>query len=273
VEAMRFDKFFSGYHVYVLNEVLQQCPKWTFGNIYIGGKILDSINCTSNSVRKKDFVLHPHTREYLLRTQYMGRYTTEGHIEIIGEEDDFKISIGGYCILPHQVESELERHPDVRLAIVRIEEKPNNKRHLTAYILRKKKSAIGIDEVREFLKEKLPYYMIPTDLVILDSIPLKQDGRINRSSLRISLQNSIKEQNYTAPRNDLEAKLLKIWEQVLDKDKISIKDNFFDLGGDSLKVLKISYLIEKEFGKKIIPANFFVEPTIEQLASTLSCNF
>jgi non-ribosomal peptide synthetase component F/acyl carrier protein len=269
-EIMRFDQILNGHGAYILNDALQQCPVWTFGNIYIGEKSLDFIECNSNSMENKQFVRHPDTGVGLIRTKYIGRYTEEGNIEVLGHEKDFKSTILGYSILLQQIEDKLELHPDIRLSVVRLEEEVNQKCYLAAYVVKKKKSSIEMKDIYVFLKDKLPYYMIPRKLVILDSFPMDIKGRINHSSLKIISSNHKEESACRAPKNELEVNLIKIWEMVLDKDKIGIKDNFFDLGGDSLKVIKLSYLIEKEFGKKITPAHFFLDPTIKSLASLLS---
>ena len=166
----------------------------------------------------------------------------------------------------------MAKHPGVNQVVAMArEDEPDNKR-LVAYIVPEKDSNPSTSELRDFLKTKLPEYMIPSVFVPLDSIPLMQHGKVDRKTLPKPEQYYHEEENnFAEPRNDLELQLTKIWEKVLDVQPVGIKDNFFALGGHSLLVVRLINEIKKATGKNLGVKDFFRNPTILQLAESLMC--
>ncbi|MFM6133265.1 MAG: phosphopantetheine-binding protein, partial [Sphaerospermopsis kisseleviana] len=131
----------------------------------------------------------------------------------------------------------------------------------------------GIDhdfgsDLKKYLKSSLPDYMIPAQIIVLDKLPLTPNGKIDRKAL--PAPNVCIESLYTAPRNDVEAQLAQLWSTVLERQEIGIHDNFFDLGGHSLLVIKLLNLMQEMFGQKLTLSSLFQNPTIAQLAEQIS---
>jgi aspartate racemase len=184
---------------------------------------------------------------------------------------DHQIKIRGFRIEPGEIETLLGQHPSVQEAvIVAREDTPGNK-HLVAYVVPYEKSAFTEITLRNFLKEKLPAYMIPAVFVMLNSLPLTPNGKVDRKVLpepaHIVPGTG---QTYVAPRNKLEIQLTEIWEKILDIRPVGIKDNFFELGGHSLIAVRVASVITKITKRKFPVMAIFQSPTIEQLAEMLA---
>jgi len=204
--------------------------------------------------------------DIVYRTGDRGRYRPDGSIEILGRVDR-QVKIRGVRIEPGEIEAVLNAHPAVAQAVVVVrEDRPGNKR-LVAYAVRQRERETTTVEVREFLKGKLPQFMLPEAIVLLDSLPLTPNGKVDRRSLPVPEEGHPEEsQEIVLPRNTLESQLLSIWQQVLGIENIGIRDNFFELGGHSLMMVSLFDAIERELGKTLPMSLLFEAPTIEALA-------
>jgi aspartate racemase len=159
----------------------------------------------------------------------------------------------------------------VKEAVVTARKDISGNKSLVAYIVSHQEQASTIDELRRFLKQKLPDYMVPGAFVLLEALPLTPNGKVDRRALPAPDQiRKEPEETFVAPRNELELQLTQIWEKVLGVHPISVKDNFFDLGGHSMLAARLFAQIEKKLGRNLRLANLFQAPTIEQLASLFS---
>ena len=203
----------------------------------------------------------------LYKTGDLVRYLPDGNIEYI-ERIDNQVKIRGFRIELGEVEAVLSQHSDVQVscAIVR-EDTPGDKR-LVVYIVPHPKVIPITIELRQFLANKLPGYMIPYAFVMLDSLPLTQNGKVDRRALKAPSHTNDLEK-FVEPRNQLELQLVQIWSKILKVDKVGVKDNFFDLGGHSLLASYLMTQIKKQFGKDIPLTTLFQNPTIEQLAAII----
>ncbi|TRT83455.1 MAG: non-ribosomal peptide synthetase, partial [Microcystis aeruginosa Ma_AC_P_19900807_S299] len=208
------------------------------------------------------FSNYPDSRLY--KTGDLARYLPDGNIEYLGRIDN-QVKIRGFRIELGEVEAVLTQCPQVQSSvIIAREDTPGNKR-LVAYIVPEKETTPTPSEMRQFLKEKLPEYMIPSAFVILESLPLTPNGKIDRRALPAPEQNHERTDKFIAPRNPIEEILVTIWTEVLKVQQISINDNFFELGGDS--ILSISIISKaKQAGLEITLKQLFAHQTIAELA-------
>jgi len=200
------------------------------------------------------------------RTGDMGRLRTDGSLEFGGRKDA-QIKLRGYRIELGEIETILDQHPAVQESLVIVWDESLALKRLVAYVVLASTSLSNvISELRSFLQDKLPDYMVPSTFITLDKIPLLPNGKVDRHKLPAL---EIKPANYHAPRNALELQLTKIWAKVLGIQSIGVHDNFFDLGGHSLLAVKLLSLIEKYFDKHLPLITLFQAPTIGQLAKRL----
>lgn len=261
---------------HVLNDALEPCPVWVPGQLYIGGIGLAKGYWRDARKTNASFFVHPRTGERLYRTGDLGRYLPDGNIEFLGRED-FQVKVQGFRIELGEIEVALIQHPAVKDAVVvaRAGERIAGDRVLVGYVVPKDGSAVNGSDLRDFLKAKLPPYMVPAVIVALDRLPLTSNGKVDRKALPApDLAASERDDAYQAPRTDLERELAAMWADVLGIDEgataISVHDNFFDLGGHSLLAVRLFTAIEKKLGKKLPLATLFQSPTIAELAKVLS---
>lgn len=259
-------------HFYVLNEFLEPCPVWVSGELYIGGIGVAMGYWQQEAKTAASFIIHPRTGERLYRTGDLGRYLPDGNIEFLGRED-FQVKIGGYRIELGEIESVLTQHPAVDKAVVIVAGEQLNEKRLVAYAVVHQE--ISSNELRWFLRQKLPEYMVPSAFMYLESLPLSANGKIDRRALpnpEILLQEF--EIAYAPPQNQLEQTIVTVWETVLNLEKVGIDRNFFEIGGNSLLITqvytKLKNALSKEIEIYISIVDLFKYPTIRSLAKHLS---
>ena len=210
----------------------------------------------------------PDTRLY--KTGDLARYRADGTIEYLGRLD-FQVKIRGFRIEIGDIEAALSRHPGIAACVVVAQQDEFSEERLIAYLVPTAPQKIETAEIRAYLQERLPHYMIPSTFVALDALPLNSSGKVNRKALPApALTRSESETHENdAPCDALQAQLQTIWESVLHVPHIGIRDNFFDLGGHSLVAVQMFAAIERETGKKLPLALLFQAPTIAQLAEHL----
>jgi len=207
----------------------------------------------------------PEVRIY--RTGDMGRRLPDGSIAFAGRKD-FQVKIRGHRIELGEIESALAQHPFVRESVVVARESRGDTR-LVSYVVPRDGAPIS-GELRDFLKQKLPEYMVPGSFVMLDALPLTASGKLNRRALPAPAElRDRSEVTCAAPTTPVEQSLAAIWTEVLGVNALGVNDNFFDLGGHSLLAVHLFAQIEKEFGKRLPLATLFQSPTIAELATAL----
>lgn len=259
----------GNHQAYVLDSHLQPVPIGVTGELYIGGAglargYLNRPDLTAERFLKNPFRTEPDARIY--KTGDLARYLPDGNIEFLGRVDH-QVKIRGFRIELEEIEMTLKQHPLVFQAIVLTQEHiPGNKR-LVAYVVLT--GACSSDELRSFLKERLPDYMVPSIFVMLDSFPLTKSGKIDR--LALPTPDGVERGNgYVAPRTPLETSLAKIWAQVLRLERVGVHDNFFELGGHSLLATIAISRIREAFELEVPVRSFFETPTVAGLANLLA---
>ena len=265
---------------YVLDRFLEPCPDWVAGELYISGIGLAMGYWQNKAKTAASFIVHPRTGERLYRTGDLGRYLPNGNIEFLGRED-FQVKIGGYRIELGEIESVLTQHPAVDKTVVVVAGKNSQEKRLVAYAVVDEE--ISGNDLRGFLKEKLPEYMIPSAFMYLEKFPLSANGKIDRRALpnpEILLQEFAIP--YAPPQNAIEQTLVSIWQTVLDLKTVGIDHNFFEIGGNSLLITQVYSKLKNQSGElgtaealrerleTISIVDLFKYPTIRSLAQYLN---
>jgi amino acid adenylation domain-containing protein len=203
----------------------------------------------------------------IYRTGDLGRRLPEGTIQFLGRKDA-QVKVRGHRIELGEIEETLAKHPSVRQAAVVLREQAPGDQRLFAYLVRDGKRAPSVAELRVFLDRQLPDFMIPSSFVWLDSFPLTPSGKIDRKALPAPvLSRPELEDAFVAPRSAVEAKIARIWCEILGVERVGVHDNFFDLGGHSLLAAQLAARIEKQLGRQLALATIFRSPTVAELAA------
>jgi amino acid adenylation domain-containing protein len=252
--------------VYLLDHNLQRVPMGVAGEIYIGGKGVARGYLNQPMLTHKKFIDNPFLAgDTLYKTGDLARRLTDGNLEFLGRIDN-QVKIRGFRIELGEIETILTNHSEIREAIVTIREDVPGNKSLVAYIVPQNYQLTAHD-VRNFLSQKLPNYVIPNAFVFLDKFPLTPNGKINRLGLPVA---DISRQNlgveFVAPRTSTERELATIWTEVLQLTKVGIYDNFFELGGHSLLATQLISRLKETFEIEFPFRYLFENPTISQLA-------
>ncbi|MEH1805764.1 amino acid adenylation domain-containing protein [Nostoc sp.] len=255
--------------IYILDKYLQPISVGVAGELHIGGISLARGYLNRPELTQQRFIPNPFSTDpdsRLYKTGDLARYLPDGNIEYLGRIDN-QVKVRGFRIELGEVEAVLSQHGDVEgCCIIAREDTPGDKR-LVAYVVAHQHCTPTINELRQFLKAKLPDYMVPNAFVMLEEMPLTPSGKVDRRALPAPDLHSSNSDKYVAPRNQVELELTQIWSRILKVDKVGVKDNFFDLGGHSLLTPYLMAQIKKQFGKDIAIASLYQNPTIEQLAT------
>ncbi|MBW4428108.1 MAG: amino acid adenylation domain-containing protein [Nostoc desertorum CM1-VF14] len=252
--------------VYVLDESLSPVPTNTLGEIYIGGAGVARGYLNRPELTVKAFIQSPfNPTEQLYKTGDLGRYLTDGNLEYQGRIDH-QVKINGFRIELGEIETVILQHPEISQTIVIDRQDHLGNKSLVAYVVPRSQTQNLIVSLQEFLKHQLPSYMIPGAFVVLEQLPLNPNGKVDRQGLPIPNDVDTQlETTYTPPRNQEEATLAEIWRQVFGRKRISIDENFFQLGGHSLIATQILSRIRNTFQVDISFKHLFENSTIREL--------
>jgi amino acid adenylation domain-containing protein len=254
---------------HVLDESLKPCPTWVTGQLYIGGIGLALGYWRDQVKTDASFIQHPQTNERLYRTGDLGRYLPDGNIEFLGRED-FQVKVRGYRIELGQIEAALTQHPDIQALVVTAVNDAQGEKQLVAYLVPESQQVLTTQQLREFLQEKLPEYMIPSAFVVMEALPITANGKLDRKALPKPQDNSGDRVDYfVAPRDTLELELVQIWKETLHINHIGVTDNFFNLGGNSISAVRLMTQIQQHFGQSLPLSTLFQLGTVQELAQQL----
>ncbi|SEM89758.1 non-ribosomal peptide synthetase [Lihuaxuella thermophila] len=255
---------------HVLNDALEPCPIWVTGQLYIGGIGLAKGYWKDEEKTRSSFIIHPKTGERLYRTGDLGRYLPDGNIEFLGRED-FQVKVQGYRIELGEIESVLTQHPCIAEAVVTAVGEQKGNKKLAAYVVCREGMQADPDELRGFLLQKLPEYMVPKYYMELVALPLTPNGKIDRKSLpKIEAMEEEIKQSFVPPRNEVEQKMADIWAELLEIEKVGVTDNFFELGGDSMLSVRVVNRLRQEFQVELPLRKIFETPDIARLAEYIT---
>ncbi|BAY25366.1 amino acid adenylation [Calothrix sp. NIES-2100] len=257
--------------IYILDKFLQPVPVGVPGELHIGGVLLAPGYFNRPELTKERFIPNPFDKvggSRLYKTGDKARYLPNGNIEYI-ERIDNQVKIRGFRIELGEIETVLSQYPHVQVAcVIAREEIPGSKR-LVAYVVPQKQQIITVSELRSFLREKLPEYMVPSAIVILEALPLTPSGKLDRRALPAPDLHSQLSDKYVAPRNPIEEILSLIWAQVLKVEQVGIDDNFFELGGHSLLATQLISRVRTSLKVELPLRSLFAAPTVAQLSQKI----
>jgi amino acid adenylation domain-containing protein/non-ribosomal peptide synthase protein (TIGR01720 family) len=252
---------------YVLDEALRPVPSGVAGELYVAGTGLARGYLRRPGLTAQRFVADPFgtpgARMY--RTGDLVRWNGGGDLEFVGRADD-QVKIRGFRIELGEIEAALGRHPDVASAVVTAREDRPGEKRLVAYVVFAGRPAPA-GELRAFLAESLPFYMLPAAFVPLDALPLSPNGKLDRRGLPAPADRA--DGPYAAPRTAVEQALTRIWAEVLGIARVGVDDDFFELGGDSIQGVRVLTRVQTTFGVALSARAVFDAPTVARLATVV----
>jgi amino acid adenylation domain-containing protein len=286
--------------IYLLDRQLKPVPIGVPGELYIGGDGLARGYFNRPDLTEQQFIPNPFSKEKgkrkkeketeedssvlpftfcllpscerLYKTGDLARYRPDGNIEFLGRIDN-QVKIRGFRIELGEIEAVLNQHPAVRETVVIVQEDIPGDKLLVAYIVPNQEQAPTVEAqsfaslLRQFLKEKLPGYMVPSAYMILNSLPLTPNGKVDRRVLpAVDTLSFDTKEDYVAPRTNVEEELARIWRQVLGRQQVGVHDNFFELGGHSLLATQLTSRIRDAFQVELPVRQLFEAPTVASLA-------
>jgi len=261
----------SNVQLYLLNSFMQPVPIGEVGEIYIGGAGLAQGYLNRPDLAAASFIPNPFSEQAgarLYKSGDLARYLSDGNLEFIGRSDQ-QVKIRGYRIELGEIEEALSRHPQVQEVAVLAREDRTRDKQLVAYVVARQ-AEVTEEVLRSFLREHVPSYMIPAVFVWMEALPLTSNGKLDRRALPApSHQRTELQQAYEPASTALQEQLVQIWQEVLDRETIGIQDNFFDLGGHSLKATQVMSRVQQVLGVKVPLRSVFEEPTIAGLARAI----
>ena len=257
--------------IYLLDPHQQPVPIGVAGELYIGGDCLANGYLNQPELTAERFVSNPYSSDpdsRLYRTGDLCRWLTNGTLEFRGRCDD-QIKVRGFRVEPGEIESALLTHPDIAQAVVAMRDNKAGDQRLIAYCVPHESATLEISAIRRFLQERLPDYMVPSALVELEALPLTKTGKLDRRTLPVpDEQRPDTEVGYVAPTTEQQAKLVEIWQELLNLKPVGIHDNFFDLGGHSLLAMRLLAVVDRRLKTTYSLKDFFQNPTIAGLTQT-----
>ncbi|MHC5748568.1 MAG: non-ribosomal peptide synthetase, partial [Nostoc sp.] len=259
--------------IYIVDQQFNIVPLGVTGELYIGGVslaqgYLNRPDLTSEKFIPNPFSEKPGTRLY--KTGDLARYLPNGNIEYLGRIDH-QVKIRGFRIELGEIEAVLSQYPAIREVVVLDQKDETGNKRLVAYVVSDKESTSISGELRYFLHDKLPSYMVPSAFVFLEALPLTPNGKVDRKALPIpDLTRPELQRTFVPPRTVAEEMVADIWRQVLGIEKIGIHDNFFELGGHSLMTTQVISRIRQIFQIELPIRSLFKSPTIEGLVDAIA---
>ncbi len=257
--------------LYILDSRLRLVPPGISGELYVGGTGVGRGYANDAARTAVSFVPDLFSGEgaRLYKTGDLACYTPSGNIEFLGRIDS-QVKIRGFRIELGEIELALRKHPAIREAVALAWEFTAQDKSLIAYVVAQPDQTIGSGELRSFLKERLPEYMLPEVFIMLEALPLTSNGKLNTRALPApDTQRPLQSSLPVAPRTPIEETLARLWREVLKLDQVGIQDSFFNLGGHSLLAIKLVTRIRTEFNIELSLADFFTASTIEALGQKL----
>ena len=259
--------------LYILDKGLKPQPVGVAGDIYVGGAGVSRGYVNQPGLTAEKFIPDLYGGEAgarLYRTGDVGRHSGDGNVEFLGRADQ-QVKLRGYRIELGEIEAALQSHAAVRESVVVAREESNGERRLVGYVvLGREASGVTISELRAFLQAKLPDYMVPSALVVLEELPLTRNGKVDRRSLPAPEQQRVEMGvSYVAPRTPAEELMAGIWQEVLNLKQVGVNDNFFELGGHSLLATQVFSRTREVFQLDLQFRLIFESPTLAEFTAAV----
>ncbi|ELS02826.1 non-ribosomal peptide synthase/amino acid adenylation enzyme [Xenococcus sp. PCC 7305] len=269
-EKVLIGKPLANTQAFILDKFQNPTPIGVAGELYIGGDGLARGYLNRPALTTEKFIKNPFGSGKLYKTGDLVRYLPDSNIEYLGRIDN-QVKIRGFRIELGEIESVLNTHSHIQQAVVIAREDIPENQCLTAYVVTEtERESITIKELRDFLRQKLPEYMIPSAFVILENLPVTPNGKIDRKALPTPDGEINREQEYIAPRTPSEEIIANIFAFLLGVENVGIEDNFFDLGGHSLLATQLVSRLRLAFEVEIPLREIFSSPSVAQLEQTIT---
>lgn len=256
--------------IYILDNNMNPVPIGVPGELHIGGIQVGRGYLNRPELTKQKFIQDPfgnNPDNRLYKSGDLARYLPDGNIEYIDRIDN-QVKIRGFRVELGEIETILNNFNGISQAVVVINQRKKDDQRLIAYIVCESNIDVSILKVRDYLKTKLPEYMIPHFFMKLKSLPISPNGKLDRKSLPIPRDRQV-EHSYRKPRDHIEKRISEIWKSLLDIEKVGIQDTFFELGGHSLLLMKMLHNINTVLNVQLSIVDLFKYPTIQSLANFL----
>ncbi|HEV2378006.1 MAG TPA: amino acid adenylation domain-containing protein [Streptosporangiaceae bacterium] len=259
--------------IYVLDTELRPVPAGVVGELFIGGHGLARGYADRPGLTAESFIPDPFTAEAgarMYRTGDLARYGPAGALYVLGRSDS-QVKIRGYRVELGEIESALSRHPRVRAAVARAQREPGGDHRLDAYVIPATPGdPPSVGELRDFLQQVLPGPLVPSHIGVLASFPLTANGKVDRAALPQIEAGAVRAGSEHVPAaNAMERDITAIWQEVLGVHDLGTTDNFFDLGGHSMRLIQVTSLLRERLGVDVPPVALLEHPTIAALARYL----
>jgi acyl-coenzyme A synthetase/AMP-(fatty) acid ligase len=258
--------------VYLLDEDLRPVPAGVRGEVYVGGAGLSRGYLGRPAQTAAAFIPHPFSASpgaRLYRTGDLARHLPDGQIEFLGRLDG-QVKIRGHRIELGEVEVALGAHASVRGCVVDCREAPDGDKRLTAYVVPEEGARPGVGELRAYLAEMLPGYMVPSAFVLMEQLPLTANGKLDRRALpEVNAWTAGTDAAYVAPATEMERTVASLWQELLGLERVGTHDNFFDLGGHSLLMVRMQSRLQEILSREVAIVELFKYPTVSTLAQHL----
>jgi len=255
---------------YVLDSRLRPAPVGVAGELYIGGDGLARGYWRRPDLTAEKFIPDPFGNQPGLRLYRSGdrvRYLSDGNIEYLSRMD-YQIKVRGYRVELGEIEAVLSAHPAVAAAVVVAREYQPSETRLFAFVT-SRTGDLTPRKLKTYTREKLPDYMVPYAFVVMESLPLTAGGKPDRRALPATIEDNEREAEYVMPRSEMEEELANIWKEVLGIERVSVEDNFFDLGGHSLLVTRVHERLQRKLARQIPLLKLFEHPSVRRLTEYL----
>ena len=254
---------------FVLNKCRSLCPIGVYGELYLSGRGLTEGYLNKPDLTEENFIDNPFCQgEKMYKTGDIVRWLDDGNIEFWGRSDS-QIKIRGMRIEIGEIEKQLLRHEDIKDTVILVIQNNDEKSLIQFYVSNK---ALVSNSLKDFLRKSLPLHMVPTEILKIDEIPLTINGKIDNKKLFAIYTNRPQEVLEKEDLTETEKQLMDLWKETLNLDYLSKQDNFFEVGGHSLKAFELISSINKSFNKQIPLKEIFINPTIQQFADYIMKN-
>jgi amino acid adenylation domain-containing protein len=260
-----------GVRTYVLDEALEPVPVGAVGQLHVGGAAVARGYLARPELTAEKFVADPFSDEpgaRLYRTGDLACYRTDGTLEFRGRVDH-QVKLRGYRIETGEIESHLQREPGVRDAVVHLWQDADGDGRLIAYLVPEPGAELLADALRSALRRHLPDFMLPSSFVTLDALPMTPTGKTDRAALPPPVSERQVSGAYVAPRTQLQGRIAAVWRDLLGVEQVGLHDNFFDLGGHSLLLVRLQRRLLEEFEREVPLQELLEHPTVDSVARLL----
>ena len=257
--------------VYILDGRGEPAPIGVAGEIYIGGAGVARGYQNRPDLTAERFVPNPFgsgAGERMYRTGDLGRWQRDGNIEFLGRNDD-QVKVRGFRIELGEIEARLREHEAIREAVVAVREDEGGEKRLVAYYTSKQGEVTSAEQLREHLKKKVPEYMVPSAYVVLESLPLTANGKLDRKALPAPGVDAYDMMAYEEPQGKTEEELALIWQALLKVERVGRQDTFFALGGHSLLAVRMIMRVQQTLGVEVAIRDVFAHPVLCDFAGVL----